>query len=199
MTLLIQPKNTDEKEKPKETLKEKAAGFQFQLPAAGTKSKTASDSQPAKQSGIKLGNTTNKQNNNGLQIGKPKAQTVETESVTIPEMSDDKYKMVVGDSEEFSQEAVDRFQEQLNKLAAAVDTGKGDLKNEMQNILVFLDDNPQYKENVSAKDVAVFVRACRKVAGITVTEKAAKQTKKKKSDTVVNDLMDELADFDLEL
>ena len=75
----------------------------------------------------------------------------------------------------------------------------GDLREGMTNTLTFLDDNPEYKDNIAPEDIAVFVSACRKVAGITVTEKKTRVTKKKATSALEADIMADLAGLDLQL
>lgn len=116
----------------------------------------------------------------------------------IPEMSVDKYEVVVGQIDEFSEVAGDRFEEQVAILQSAVD-GTGDLKDGMTNILTFLDDNPQYKETIEAKDMHVFVNACAKIAGITVMEKKARKTKRAKTSELEDSIMNDLADLVIDL
>ena len=194
--------------KPATTLAEKASSFQFKKP------EIVSSSQPAKQQAIQQG--TDKPNANTVQTAPRQTQHVPTSAKTtspipiqiahqsntpannIPEMSDDKYEVVAGASDSFSQEAGNKFEEQLGILQSAID-GVGDLREGMVNVLTFLDDNPQYKDNIAPKDIAVFVAACRKVAGITVTEKKTRVTKRKSTSALEADIMADLAGLDLEL
>ena len=184
--------------KPATTLAEKASSFQFKKP------EIVSSSQPAKQQAIQQG--TDKPNANSVQTAPRQTQHVQvpianqsnTPANNIPEMSDDKYEVVAGASDSFSPEAGNKFEEQLGILQSAID-GVGDLREGMVNVLTFLDDNPQYKDNIAPKDIAVFVAACRKVAGITVTEKKTRVTKKKSTSALEADIMADLAGLDLEL
>lgn len=144
-----------------------------------------------------------KPNANKLLLGSAKpvsllATKPEAKSTPIPTMSADKYEVVANSVPEFSEEAGDKFQQQLEMLQQAVD-GTGELKDQMVNILTFLDDNPQYKDNVSPKDVAVFVAACRKVAGITVQEKSTRKAGKKKTTAKVEEVISDLADLEFTL
>ena len=113
-------------------------------------------------------------------------------------MSVDKYEVVIGSQPEFTAEAGDKFQVQLGMLRDAID-GDGVLKDQMVNILTFLDDNPEYKDNISTKDVAVFVAGCRKIAGITVTEKVVRKKKTTTNTAAVQDVLDDLADLSFDL
>ena len=208
MTLLIKPKA-----QPKPTtLQEKQSGFKFQAPKLQPKTEqvvhevvdkpnTTSTNKPdVKKAGLIP--LPNKPNANNLLIGKPKTgllnQNTKSVSSPIPEMSNDKYEVVADSVAEFSEEAGNKFQEQLDMLQQAVD-GTGELKDQMVNILTFLDDNPQYKANVSPKDVSVFVAACRKVAGITVQEKAKRKTSTAKVSAKVEEVMGDLADLEFTL
>lgn len=196
-------------------LKEKIGGFKFQMPSADKKPEPASldnpttnalsgdDANPVEKSGtdgIKFGTT--KTDKPKIQIGKPKnnllATKQEKEDIAIPEMSDDKYEVVADSTAQFSEETGNAFVQQLNMLQQAID-GTGDLKDQMTNILTFLDDNPEYKETVSPQDVSVFVAACRKVANITVTEKVERKTKKAKVSANVEEVLADLADLEFTL
>ena len=167
------------------SLKEKTKGFKFKLPDTKREVSTSSNDTP-------IGNSESdavKSNANDI-------RAKETNSVL--KMSDDKYEVVADSVAEFSEESGNKFQQQLGILQQAID-GTGDLRDGMQNILLFLDDNPQYKNNISPKDVSIFVAACRKVAGITVTEKKTRVTKKKASSAMEQDILSDLADLDLDL
>lgn len=195
------------------TLAEKTNGFQFKKPTiASTPTATreiiengnGATNQKGSSEEPRVDTGTNRPNGNGLlekkisDEGKPVANQFKKPSDPIPEMSDDKYEVTADAVPEFSAEAGNKFQEQLEMLQAAID-GTGDLKDQMENILTFLDDNPQYKENVSPKDVSVFVTACRKVAGITVTEKTERKTRKTKVSAQVEDVLADLADLEFDL
>jgi len=195
MKINIGGQKPDAKQEPT-TLAEKANGFQFKKP------EIISDSQPAEQRPVDT--ISNKPNANSI-LGKkakePAVQTAtqsNTPSNSIPKMSDDKYEVVVGASDSFTEEAGDKFAQQLGILQSAID-GIGDLREGMTNVLTFLDDNPQYKDNIAPKDIAVFVAACRKVAGITVTEKKTRVTRKKTTSALEEDIMADLAGLDLQL
>ena len=147
---------------------------------------------------------TNLADANKLLVGKTKTKSnllapkSPPQTTLIPEMSTDKYEVVADSIPEFSEKAGNKFEEQIIMLQQAID-GTGELKDQMVNILTFLDDNPQYKDNVSPKDVAVFVAACRKVAGITVQEKVARKTKNKKSTAKIEEVFSDLADLTFDL
>ena len=207
MTLLIgKPK------KPVTSLKEKQDGFKFQMPSPKVDSKRETTNKTAttsssKRVGNTVDNTPNSTHANNLLIGKSKTRSVDKSksplinakpTTPIPEMSDDKYEVVANSVPEFSEAAGNKFEEQITMLQQAVD-GTGELKDQMVNILTFLDDNPQYKANVSPKDVAVFVAACRKVAGITVQEKTTRKTSTKKVSAKVEEVFSDLADLNFEL
>ncbi len=198
------------KPQPTTSLQEKQSEFKFKAPTLRTQSKvaipevidkpntTTPKSIITTRNGVKT--TTNKKNANNLLVGKPKIGLLDkTKSSTpIPKMSTDKYEVVIDSISEFSEAAGNKFEEQITMLQQAID-GTGELKDQMTNILMFLDDNPQYKENVSPKDVAVFVAACRKVAGITVQEKTTRKTTKTKSTAEVEEVISDLADLSFEL
>ncbi len=213
MTIII---NTKPKEKTTTAnLQEKVGGFKFQMPNGnkqpaanpvdeGTKAvDKRSDNpvgEPARKPGIAIGAV--KSDKPKLQVGKPKnnllANKQDNPDNPIPEMSDDKYEVVANSTAVLSEESGNSFQQQLDMLQQAID-GTGDLKDQMVNILTFLDDNPEYKETVSPQDVSVFVAACRKVAGITVTEKVERKTKKAKVSANVEEVLSDLADLEFEL
>lgn len=206
MPLLIKPKN----QPPVTSLKEKQSGFKFQTPKLQPKSKVAIPEVVSK-SNTTVTNTVdaaikskpNSTNANKLLVGKPKANSLlppksASKTLPIPKMSTDKYEVVADSVPEFSEKAGDKFAEQIATLQQAID-GTGELKDQMVNILTFLDDNPQYKDNVSPKDVAVFVAACRKVAGITVQEKTTRKTTTKKSTAAVEEVLSDLADLSFDL
>lgn len=208
MTLLIGSKQ------PVTSLKDKKDGFKFQAPKLRQQPKKEVaipevdlKSNPT-NTGMHVGKqkpkpTADIQNANKLLDGKSKPKSLLTpksapKNTLIPAMSTDKYEVVEGSIPEFSEDAGNKFQEQIEMLQQAVD-GTGELKDQMVNILTFLDDNPQYKDNVSPKDVAVFVAACRKVAGITVQEKTVRKTKVTKSTAKVEEVLSDLADLSFEL
>ena len=207
MTLLIKPK----KLQPTTSLKEKQDGFKFQMPNVHPRSNNRSTNV---DNGTKTTITkstskmavaeTNLPNANKLLVGKTKTKSnllapkSPPQTTLIPEMSTDKYEVVADSIPEFSEKAGNKFEEQIIMLQQAID-GTGELKDQMVNILTFLDDNPQYKDNVSPKDVAVFVAACRKVAGITVQEKVARKTKNKKSTAKIEEVFSDLADLTFDL
>ena len=212
MSLLIKTKP----QQPATSLQEKQNGFKFKMPSVSAKQKelpvpivdggktTSSASLiGAGQRNEQTTAQTNKPNANKLLIGKPKpANLLATKPVAkttpIPEMSANKYEVVANSVPEFSEEAGNKFEEQIGMLQQAID-GTGELKDQMVNILTFLDDNPQYKDNVSPKDVAVFVAGCRKVAGITVQEKQTRKTSKKKTTAKVEEVISDLADLEFTL
>jgi hypothetical protein len=179
---------------PASSLAEKTNAFKFKKPDAKQSSGRVEatplpTSPPVAAKGLLIGNP------------KPKTRIVPTPSPTassIPVMSDDKYEVVADSVPEFTESSGNAFQEQLGMLQQAID-GTGDLKHQMSNILLFLDDNPQFKNNISPQDISVFVAGCRKVAGITVTEKAVRKTKAKKVDVKLESVMSDLADLELEL
>ena len=183
--------------KPETTLKEKTKGFQFKKPSSQTGT-ASTNKTPLIVESTKT--TTNKSNGNQLlkPKNKPTAPTFKKPSVPIPEMADDKYEVVADSTAELSKVNGDKFQEQLNMLQHAID-GNGQLRDQMINILTFLDDNPQFKDNVGPKDVAVFVNACRKVAGITVTEKTERKSRRTASSAQVEEILDDLADLNFDL
>ncbi len=213
MTILITKNKQLVSEYPKigSTLQEKQSAFKFKapsrpkllvyddIPEVDDKPNTAAKiATVATRIGIK--STTSKKDANNLLIGKPKSRLLDkNKSATpIPEMSTDKYEVVADSVPEFSEAAGNKFEEQIAMLQQAVD-GTGELKDQMVNILTFLDDNPQYKDNVSPKDVAVFVAACRKVAGITVQEKVTRKTTKTTTTAEVAEVLDDLSDLSFEL
>lgn len=194
------------------SLQEKQNGFKFQMPKVhprsnepipevdtGTNTTSTSTTQKVVDTG------TDKPNANKLLIGKSKPKPTSllatkpaAKNTPIPEMSADKYEVVANSVPEFSEEAGTKFEEQIGMLQQAID-GTGELKDQMVNILTFLDDNPQYKDNVSPKDVAVFVAGCRKVAGITVQEKTTRKAGKKKTTAKVEEVINDLADLEFSL
>lgn len=198
------------KPKPVTSLKEKQSGFKFQAPKLRQQKEVAipeviikPDTTVANRPIAKAVDTvkTNIKNANSLLNKKPKsllASKPAAKTTLIPEMSADKYEVVANSVPEFSEAAGNKFEEQITMLQQAID-GTGELKDQMVNILTFLDDNPQYKDNVSPKDVAVFVAACRKVAGITVQEKVVRKTKTKKVTANVEEVMGDLADLTFDL
>ena len=210
MSLLIKTKP----QQPATSLQEKQNGFKFKMPivqqsklpeqqAFVDERKATSSTELMGNGKINVDPTTNKPNANKLLIGKPKPANLLTpkpaaKTTPIPEMSADKYEVVANSVPEFSEEAGNKFEEQIGMLQQAID-GTGELKDQMVNILTFLDDNPQYKDNVSPKDVAVFVAGCRKVAGITVQEKQTRKTSKKKSSAKVETVIADLADLEFSL
>jgi hypothetical protein len=205
--ILIKPKDPA----PTTSLAEKASGFKFKMPEAKTKEPASTPASatvdaPA-EAANPVGDTTvaKASNATGLLIGKKEAPVkvesaplIQKPTTNIPQMSDDKYEVVADSVPEFTETSGDAFQQQLSMLQDAID-GTGDLKNQMAGILTFLDDNPQFKTNIGVADVAVFVAGCRKVAGITVTEKVTRKTKVKKADAKVEAVMADLADLDLDL
>lgn len=212
MSILIKTKP----QQPVTSLQEKQNGFKFKMPRMQQSKlpeqqteiptvdeRKATDTNTIVAARNEIKTKTNPANANKLLIGKPKptnllAPKLVAKSTPIPEMSADKYEVVANSIPEFSEEAGNKFEEQLAMLQQAVD-GTGELKDQMTNILTFLDDNPQYKDNVSPKDVAVFVAACRKVAGITVQEKQTRKTSKKKSSAKVETVIADLADLEFSL
>lgn len=206
MTLLIGPK----KSLPSTSLKEKQNGFKFQKPKLSQQKETlihkVVDGTNTTVENSVVANTKvkpNSTNANKLLVDKPKSgnllsSKLASKTTSIPEMSGDKYEVVADSVSEFSEKAGNKFEEQITMLQQAID-GTGELKDQMVNILTFLDDNPQYKDNVSPQDVAVFVAACRKVAGITVQEKTTRKTKTTKTTAEVAEVLSDLADLDFEI
>ena len=199
MTILIKKTNA----KPKQTLAQQTTNFQFKKPEVKAKPSVTSlpivedkpkpKAQPAPSTAIAdLVDEVEQEVTKKTAIGFKKPAS------PIPELADDKYQITIGSEPEFSESAGNKFTEQLDMLQQAID-GTGDLKDQMVNILTFLDDNPQYKENVGPKDVAVFVAACRKVAGITVQEKTTRKTRQTKAAALEQDIMDDLADLNFDL
>lgn len=212
MSILIKTKP----QQPATSLQEKQNGFKFKMPTVQAKTNKVPvpivDERKATSSTSLIGAgqrneqtaaQTNKPDANKLLIDKPKpANLIATKpaakSTPIPEMSADKYEVVANSVPEFSEAAGNKFEEQIGMLQQAID-GTGELKDQMVNILTFLDDNPQYKNNVSPKDVAVFVAGCRKVAGITVQEKTTRKAGKKKTTAKVEEVINDLADLEFTL
>lgn len=199
MIQLIKPKGQPEEKPVATTLENKVSGFKFNTPKINAGRNTAIPAvvetpaapEPDKPNGNKLLIGGNKQ-------ASATANTVHKPADPIPEMSLDKYEVVIGAKPEISEESGNKFRQQLEMLQSAID-GNGVLKDQMENILTFLDDNPEYKENVAPKDVAVFVAACRKVAGITVTEKVERKTRQTKTSAAVQDVLDDLADLTFDI
>lgn len=185
----------------KEELAAKVKGFKFQSPKPKSKTETKIAKGTLATKSAPLASKGNAEAQVVRSTAKSESQMAPTFAQphpAIPEMSVDKYEVVVGQIDEFSEVAGNRFEEQVAILQAAVD-GTGDLKDGMTNILTFLDDNPQYKETIEAKDMHVFVNACAKIAGITVMEKKARKTKRAKTSELEADIMNDLADLVIDL
>jgi hypothetical protein len=208
MSLLIKPKS-DVAPVSKPTLQEQTNGFKFQLPKTNGGTKTNNTPVVERPTTQPVATKPDKPDGNKLLIGTAKpllpnksplpiATKLPQASTAVPEMSDDKYEVVAGSIPEFSEEAGNKFQQQLEMLQFAID-GNGVLKDQLANILTFLDDNPEYKDNISPKDVSVFIAGCRKVAGITVTEKVTRAKKVTKTTADVQDVLDDLADLSFDL
>lgn len=200
MIQLIKPKGQSDAKpetKPAENLQQKVAGFKFN--PVGNKPTNAAPTGESNNVSATVQNASKPLiPNTKPQPSSTSKPVFKKPSAPIPEMAADKYEVVADSQAEISMAAGDKLQEQLAMLQSAID-GNCSLQDQMTNILTFLDDHPDCKDMVAPKDIAVFVAACRKVAGITVKEKTTRQTRKKKQDAVVDDIMDELADLDISI
>jgi hypothetical protein len=197
---LLEPKES----KPQTSLQEKTSGFKFQLPA--TKGNNEANAETTAQ--VESVTTADKPNVNTVQNSPAKngsllgatqpEKPAEKKATPIPALGDEKYVLVADATPEISEEMAARLRGYLQRLEDTIDDDH-QLQDVLKQTLEYLSEHKELKAILAPEDRAVFVRACRKSYGITLTSKKKNKTKTKKLDAKVEDIMADLTDMEFDL